>query len=101
MEFTRNGLTNGSCYLAPASQQSAVPASPECHGIFGPAQHPGGSLPALLPDFTACDIFLFHRLSIMMNGEIFKRRSPQWQKRGQDNAETQLNMTWQLQPILK
>ena len=33
MEFIRNG----SCYLAPTSQQSAVPGSPECKGVFWPS----------------------------------------------------------------
>jgi hypothetical protein len=51
-----------------------VPGSPECQGVFGQAQHPGGSLPALLPDFAACEIFLFHRPIIMMKGKIFKMK---------------------------
>jgi hypothetical protein len=101
MEFTRNGLTNSSCYLAPASQQSAVPSSPECQGVFGQAQHPGGYLPALLPDFAPSDIFLFHRLIIMLKGKNFKMKITTKAKRFQDTAETQLNMTRQLQPILK
>jgi len=70
-----------------------VPGSPECQGVFGQAQHPGGSLPALLPDFTACDTFLFHRLIIMTKGEIFKMKITPKAKRVQDTAETQLNMT--------
>jgi hypothetical protein len=96
MEFTRNGLTNGSYYLAPTSQQSAVPGSPECQGVFGQAQHPGGYLPALLPDFAPCDIFLFHRLIIMLKGKNFKMKITPKAKRFQNTAETQLNNTWQL-----
>jgi len=90
MEFTRNSLTNGSYYLAPASQQSAVPGSPECQGVFGQEQHPGGYLPAFAP----CDILLFHRLIIMLKGKNFKTKITPKAKRFQNTAETQLNMTW-------
>jgi len=96
MEFTRNGLTNGSCYLATASQRRAVPSSPECQGFLGQAQHPGGYPPAVLPDFAPCDIFLFHRLIIMLKGKNFKMKSTSKAKRFQDITETQLNMTRQL-----
>ena len=101
VEFTRNGLTNGSYYLAPASQQSAVPGSPECQDVFGQKQHPGGYLPALLPDFAPCAIFLFHRLIIMLKEKNFKMKITPNTKIFQDTAETQPNMTRQLQPILK
>jgi hypothetical protein len=108
MEFTFSaslfhcfGLTNSSCYLAQASEQSTVPGIPECQGIISQAQHPGGCLPALLPDFAPCDVFLFHGLMIMLNGKNFKMMITPKAKRLQDTAGIQLNMTWQLQPIMK
>jgi hypothetical protein len=72
--FTRNILTNGSCHLASTSLQNTVPGSPKCLGIFRQAQHPGGYLPALLPDFAPCDVFLFHKLMIMLKVKNFKMK---------------------------
>jgi hypothetical protein len=53
----------------------------------GQAQHPGGYLPALLPDCAPCDIFLFHRLIIMLKGKNFKTKSTPKAKRFQDTSE--------------
>jgi hypothetical protein len=77
------------------------PAALKVKRVFGQAQHPGGYLPALLPDFAPCDIFLFHRLIIMLKGKNFKMKITPKAKRFQNTAERQLNMTWQLWPILK
>ena len=87
MQFIINGLTNGFWYLASTPKQYTLPGSHECQFLVKHSILVFPYLPYSL-DLVPCNFLLFPRLKITLKC-----------RRYQDNAETQLNITQQLQAI--
>jgi hypothetical protein len=86
----RNGLKNG-LPVPSAPWQDAMLCGPRCLGILSQVQHPSG--------FPSAS---FIRFAPLATSDLFLRlNSTLKEKWFQDVTEIQLNMTWQLQAILK